>query len=334
MKRHDQAHTYSAQNSNPSFISSGDSREKPDEIIEEVSLSEAIEDFQLMAKVEGQAEKTLKTYDYVFNRLTEFISTNKLVTEITTQELRKYLASLMDDDLKDTTVAIHFRHLRAFFNWLVEERYLLEAPTDQISEPKTPNKFPRVIDQEQVQNLLEAAKDRHGDWASYRNYSMLVVFVEMGLRLNELVNALLEDLDMKNRSLKVHGKGAKDRKVFFGKQTFRTLRHWLRIREKKPNRVWDETVFISQNGDKLKKRNVQHLVTRIQNEAGLQDIKVSPHVLRHTSATFAVENGLTAFQLKSQFGWEQIETALRYVHLSDKSLQESYINSSPIDNLS
>ena len=104
----------------------------------------AIEDFQLMAEVEGQAEKTLKTYDYVFNRLTEFISEDKLVTKITTQDLRKYLASLMDDDLKDTTVAIHFRHLRAFFNWMVEERYLLEAPTDQISEPKTPNKQPKI----------------------------------------------------------------------------------------------------------------------------------------------------------------------------------------------
>ena len=60
---------------------------------------------------------------------------------------------------------------------------------------------------------------------------------------------------MKNRSLKVHGKGTKDRKVYFGNKAFRTLRHWLRIRGQKPERVWDETIFIYQNGDKLKNRN-------------------------------------------------------------------------------
>ena len=162
---------------------------------------------------------------------------------------------------------------------------------------------------------------------------MLVVFIDMGLRLYELINAEIDDLDLKRRSLKVHGKGAKDRKVFFGKSTFRTLKHWLRIREKKPERIWDETIFISQKGDKLKKRNLQHLVTRIQKKAGLGDTKVSPHVLRHTAATLAVQNELDAFSLKRQFGWEEIDTALRYVHMSDKSLQENYRNSSPVDNL-
>jgi len=107
----------------------------------------------------------------------------------------------------------------------------------------------------------------------------------------------------------------------------------MKIRDYKQEGVGAETIFISQGGDKLKVRNVEQLVTRIQKKAGLEDTKVSPHVLRHTAATFAVENGLTAFQLKSQFGWEQIGTALRYVHMSDKSLQESYQNFSPMDNL-
>ncbi|MCF7875970.1 site-specific integrase [Candidatus Bipolaricaulota bacterium] len=74
-------------------------------------------------------------------------------------------------------------------------------------------------------------------------------------------------------------------------------------------------------------------MSRIQEKAGLEDVQVSPHVLRHTAATFAVENGLDAFSLKRQFGWKQMRTALKYVHMSDKALQESYRNSSPMDNL-
>jgi len=330
MNSGNQAHPYGA---NDSRKCKDNSSKSSDQIIKEITLGEAIEDFNLMSKVKGHSDKTIELYDYVFKRFLGFMSEEKPVTEIQTRDVREYLSFLMDEGLKQTTVAIHFRHLRAFFNWLTEEDYLKDAPTADISEPKTPSKFPRILSKDQIRKMLHAAKKRKGEWSSYRNYAMLVVFIEMGLRLNELINAELKELDMNNRSLKVHGKGAKDRKVFFGKKTFRTLRHWLKIREHKPEQIWDETIFISQNGDKLKERNVDHLITKIQKKAGLEDDKISPHVLRHTSATLAVENGLNAFQLKSQFGWEEIETALRYVHLSDKSLQESYTNSSPMDNL-
>ncbi|MFW6013443.1 MAG: tyrosine-type recombinase/integrase, partial [Candidatus Bipolaricaulota bacterium] len=163
MKRDDQAHTYGPKNSNFLNSSQENSAQNSKPEIQEISLSEAIEDFKLMAKVEGQADKTLELYDYVFKRFLGFASEEKPVTEIKAKEIRKYLASLLDDGLKDTSVAIHFRHLRAFFNWLVEEKYLQEAPTNTINEPKTPNKFPRVLDSKQVQKLLQAAKDRHGD---------------------------------------------------------------------------------------------------------------------------------------------------------------------------
>lgn len=332
MKSNKQAYTFSLKNQGVNKQNQKNSNSAEDSDQENLDLGEAYEDFSLMAKVDGRSEKTLNLYQYVYDRFTEQVPKHRSVKEIEARDIRQYLSLLMDEGLKNTTVAIHHRVLQAFFNWLVEENFIEKAPTDKISEPKTPNKFPKVLNEDQVEKLLNAAQKRRGQWSSFRNYAMLIVFVDMGLRLNELVNALLENLDMERRSLKVHGKGAKDRKVYFGKRTFLTLRRWLKLRTNL-DQVWGKTIFISQNGDKLKKRNVQRLVTRIQRKAGLEDIKVSPHVLRHTAATLAVKNGLDAFSLKRQFGWEQIETALRYVHLSDKSLQESYINSSPMDNL-
>ena len=295
-------------------------------------MEQAIKDFKMMAKVEGRAEKTLNLYDYVFGRFVEEIPEDRSIGEIEKTDIRRYLASLMDEGLKNTSVAIHHRVLNAFFTWLVDDSYLKESPTEGVKEPKTPNKFPKFLNEEQIERLLHAAEVRRREWSGYRNYAMLIVFLDMGLRLNEFVSSKLEDLDLKRRSLKVHGKGAKDRKVFFGKKTFHCLRHWLRIREN-IDQVWDETIFISQNGDKLKKRNVQRLISRIQNKAGLEEIQVSPHVLRHTAATLAVQNGLDAFSLQKQFGWEEIETALRYVHMSGEKVQEAYMNSSPMDNL-
>ncbi len=238
----------------------------------EMKITEAIDDFKLMAKVDGRAEATVDQYDYVLERFIDHYSPTIEIGGITTKHLRKYLAALMDEGLKNTTIAIHYRVLNRFFNWLLEENYLLENPLDPISEPETPNVFPKVLNEEQVKTLLQAAKNRQREWANKRNHTMLVVFVDMGLRLSELINAQLDYLDMKRQSLKVRGKGAKDRKVFFEKRTFRALKKWLRVRDN-VEKVWDDTVFIFQKVEKLKKRNIQRLMSKIQRSAGLEEEK-------------------------------------------------------------
>ncbi|MBS3789142.1 tyrosine-type recombinase/integrase [Candidatus Bipolaricaulota bacterium] len=197
---------------------------------------------------------------------------------------------------------------------------------------KTPDKFPKVLDKDQVKKLVDTARNWRRTWSGYRNFTMIITFLDTGLRLNEFVTAKLENLDLEQRAIKVHGKGAKDRKVYFGKNNYKCLKHLLQLRENVDN-IMDSTIFISQNGEKLKKRHVERIIGRIQDAAGLEESQVSPHVLRHTAATLAVQNGLDAFSLKRQFGWEQMRTALKYVHMSDKALQESYRNSSPMDNM-
>lgn len=303
-----------------------------DELQPEMPLSEAMEEFELMTKVSGKAESTINSYKYTYDRLTQEIDKDTSIGEISTKEVRLFLSELMDDGLSKNTVAIHYRNLNVLFNWLVEEHFLANNPLEPIEEPKTPNKYPKVLDKEEVATLLETEKKRSNTWAGYRNYVMLLVFIDTGIRLNEFRNAKIEDLDLENRTLKVHGKGAKDRKVSFGPKTAKHLHKWLRKRDN-VEKVWDDTIFISQNGDKLKTRNVQRLITRIQKRSGLEDKQVSPHVLRHTSATLAVQNGLDTFSLKRQFGWEQVHTALRYVHISNKQISETYRDSSPISSI-
>lgn len=299
---------------------------------ENLTLSQSIKDYKLRGKVEGRAEKTMEQYDYVLGRIMKNFQPDRKVQNITTKEMRKHFAFLMDEGLKKTSVAIHFRVLQAFFNWLVREKYLHKSPLSDIQEPKTPNKFPKVIEKDQAEKLIDTARNWRRTWAGYRNFTIIVTFLDTGLRLNELINAKLGNLDLENRSIKVHGKGSKDRRVFFGKNNYKCLRHWVKMRSD-VDKILDDTIFISQKGDKLKKRHVQRFITRIQEQADLGDVQVSPHVLRHTAATLAVQNGLDIFSLKRQFGWEQMETALKYVHMSDRALQESYSNSSPMDNL-
>lgn len=297
-----------------------------------ITLSEAIEQYIYASEVEGKSDSTIDLYQYVFEGFLDFLGGDTSLKSVTTDRVRAFIKTLMDGDYTPNTVAIHHRVLQAFFNWLVEEELLEKAPTENISEPKTPNKFPRVLTKEQTERLIEVAGKRKQKWAGFRNYTIIICFLDMGLRLNELTGAKVENLNMKERTLKVHGKGGKDRVVFFGFETYKTLRKWLSMRKKKSDPV-EETIFITQNGDRLKHRYVQRIVTRMQRRANLENTKVSPHVLRHTAATLAVKNGMEPFALKRYFGWEKMETAMRYVHMNNETVRASFREASPIDNL-
>lgn len=297
-----------------------------------VTLKEGLEQFKYASEVEGKAEKTLEQYSYVLEKFIDFLEEDFPLESITPSMVREFLQSLKNQGLSKASVAIHYRVLRAFFNWLVGENLLYSSPTDNINEPKTPKKYPRVLKSKQVDKLIQAAKDSKDTWAGFRNYTITLCFLDMGLRLNELIKAKMKNLDFSERTLKVHGKGSKERMVFFGFETYKALRNWADMRNKK-NEPLDKTIFISQSGEKLKPRYVEHIISDLQKEAGLENVKVSPHVLRHTAATLAVENGMETFALKRFFGWESIRTAEKYVHMDGSSVKESFSDSSPIDNL-
>ena len=108
------------------------------------------------------------------------------------------------------------------------------------------------------------------------------------------------------------------------------MRRWLEIRGYQP---YDDAVFIDRKGERLKPRYVQQIISRLGAKAGLEGARVSPYTLRHTAATLAVRNGLDVFSLQRLFGWERVETAMGYVHMSGRALQEAFSRASPLDRL-
>lgn len=296
-------------------------------------LASAIDHFKTAKTLSGRAEKTLEQYEYVLSNFGEYLDCNPNIEDIDKNDVRGFIQHLLDRDLSQSTVAIHHRVLRSFFNWLLSEKELESSPMRSIQEPTTPNQFPRILSQEQVDTLLNSARERIDCWSGLRNFAMIITFLDMGLRRQELIDAQLNNLNLEGRSLKVNGKGAKDRRVHFGQATARIIKKWLKVRESIRAEIKPNTVFIGQNGEKLKCRNVNRLIERMQDRAGLHDCNISPHVLRHTSATMAVENGMDPFSLKRQFGWENMQSAMKYIHITGKRLSETFKKNSPIDNM-
>ena len=320
---------------NPSYTfdsKNGNNKGKQTGTISNTNLSDIVNKYLTDKKLQGLSDRTLDQYKEVLGWFTNYLGVTQ-IGEISEGNVKQYMSEMMDDGIQITTVAIRFRVLRAFFNWVEGNGYVEQAPTKGIKEPKTPNKFPYVLKEKEVDQLLQTAKSRLSTWTGIRNYTIVLVLLDAGLRLNEMVNAKLSNLDEGHNSLKVQGKGAKDRKVFFGQKTSQHIEKWLTIRDDISAFISDGTIFVDLNGNAVKPRNLDRIINRMQSRAGLDDIKLTPHVLRHTAATMAVSNGLDAFSLQRLFGWEELDTAMRYVHMSGKRLEEATKDTSPVDSL-
>ncbi len=148
-------------------------------------------------------------YEWVFERVYKHLGRNPLLDMLDTATLRRYFMYLIERSYKPASISIHYRVLHAFFVWCVRECLIAANPLDGIPKPKMPKIFPFMLDDHQVSALLKAndTSTRHG----CRNQAMLLLFLDCGLHLNELINVHWNDVSLANRSLKVHGKGAKDR---------------------------------------------------------------------------------------------------------------------------
>lgn len=298
-----------------------------------LALGEAIKEFLYIKEaVENVSERTIETYQYTFDDFQNFLDEKIDVVTLDKSLFRKYITHLRARELSLSTISINYRNLRSFFNWLVSEGYAESNPLTEISEPKTPDKYPRTITEEQTNKLLEAARTKKSNWIGQRDYTMLLLFIESGLRLNEMVSAEVDNLDLENHLLTVSGKGNKERNVSFGAKVCKVMRKWM-VKREELEKVYDNNIFLDRGGETLNRRNVQDRINKIQQEAGLGNEKVSPHVLRHTSVTLSAKNGMNATQLRQMYGWKSLKTAIKYIHLSGRDVKEAMKDASPIDSL-
>ncbi len=298
----------------------------------DLSLDKAISRFIDTKTIENVSQSTIDIYEYTFDDFQDFLDEKRDISSIDVNVVKSYLLQLQNSDISDNTVSIHYRNLRAFFNWAVKAEFKESNPLDTIGEPKTDENIPSSLTEDQASKLLKAAKKKTNTWTGFRNYTIIKCFLDMGLRRKELINAKIDDYKIGDSTLLVKGKGRIERKVTCAPETDKTIRKWLKKRNKLDT-IYDDTIFISKNGEKLKSRNLNRRISRIQESAGLEDKKVSPHVLRHTAATFASNNGMNAFEVKEFFGWSEMETAARYVDASDRRIKEAFAENSPIKNM-
>ncbi len=296
----------------------------------DLTFREAAELFSVYCKSKGLAPRTLETYLSALGGLHGFLSQAAGDQSLPqTAQLRAYIAHMLDKGLSRQTIRVRMRSVRCFCNFLEREGLVPSSPMRGVEIPKVPNEYPAVLSAEQARRLLRACKTK--SWYGVRDYALVATFLDAGLRVGEAVRLDVDDVNLQDLLIQVRrGKGNKDRLVFVGRVLFHALRRWVEARGVTTS---DRAFFVTRQGDRMSIRDAERVVDKAAARAGLEGIRLSPHVLRHTFATLYVQNGGDPFSLQRILGHSDIKTTMIYVNLAGVGLREAHAKASPVDRL-
>lgn len=226
--------------------------------------------------------------------------------------------------------------IRMFYKYLVVKRGLMETnPAADIETPKQKRQLPKHLSIDESVKLLTAVQSDTESHTRPRDYAILTLFLNSGMRLSELCGISLGDMDPELRSLRVIGKGAKERIIYLNDACREALNAYLPLRHAERAKPGEENaLFLSGQGKRISPKTVQWLVKKYLNAAGMEYKHYSTHKLRHTAATLMYQTGEVDIRvLKDILGHEQLSTTQIYTHISDRNM-EAAVAKNPLAHVS
>ena len=246
---------------------------------------------------------------------------------LTLTDVRAWLAKSQADGQARSSLARHSAAIRTFSSWLYRSGYTEADAAARLKAPRADNALPNVLTQEQARQLLNHAQARaaDNDPACVRDMAALELLYGAGLRVSELCALNIESLQP-NSTVRVIGKGNKERIVPYGVPATRALMRYLAVRAalaKNPTRA----LFLGVRGSRLDPRSMRDVVYRVAAQAGVPEI--SPHDLRHSAATHLLEGGSDLRTVQEILGHESLTTTQRYTHVSAERLRQTFTQAHP-----
>jgi integrase/recombinase XerC/integrase/recombinase XerD len=307
-----------------------------EQMIFQNSLNGFVKTFLLVCKTDGLVPPTLRDYRQKLLSLQRFLAANSLteLKQITHIHIRLYLDSLRAT-CNSISVADYYRIARRFFNWCVEEELLDEKqnPMLKIKPPKTEKKIIRPFTVEDINKLLLLCDAK--TFMGIRNRALILVFLDTGLRLREMTDIQLRDIDIEREIIKVMGKGARERVVRMGKATQQALIKYLLQRRDNFPCLW-----VSEERKPITGDGIYQMIKRLGKRARLSGVRCSPHTCRHYFGTNALRNGADIRQVQVLLGHATLNMTMNYVatNASEDAIiahrgSKEHPGFSPVDNL-
>lgn len=231
-------------------------------------------------------------------------------------EINSYVLKLHDKKLTTTSIVRKIASLRGFFKWLCANDFCKTDPTLTLEQPKLPKRLPKVMTVQEMETILNQNLDE-------LHTVILELLYGCGLRVSELANICINDIDIKSKYLQCIGKGSKERIVPLGKKAVNALKKFLPVRDfsVQKNKVETKHLLVDENGRILTR---QDIYTFIHEQGEKINKHISPHTLRHSFATHLLENGADLRIVQELLGHSDVSTTQLYTHVSKKRLKEVY----------
>jgi site-specific recombinase XerD len=275
----------------------------------ENDLQEKIDIFIAARKIEGLSDDTIIGYQVQLSMFARYI--NKAVVQITTSDIRKYLAH--NKKWMMSTVDNKLSKLKSFFGWLVEEEMLLRNPASKIKPPKLPRRLARAISLEELEVVRDACK-------TLRERALIEVMYSTGCRLAEIRDMKISDINQQEMKMRVIGKGDAERIVYLSIKSMHQLKKYLLSRGDDC-----EYLFITDRKPlrQMVSKSIERIVAKIASRIKISK-KLTPHVFRHTFGTVAAEAGMPLAELQSIMGHSNPSTTLRYTNNSEERKKQAH----------
>lgn len=287
----------------------------------------------------------LKFIKFHFNLTNETDIKNIKINDLTIDTIKKiqlddihaFLAYMTSEfHSKSTTRARKVSSIRIFFNYMSRKAKLIDTnPAQDLETPKLDKRLPKYLSLDDSRKLLEATANE--DDRNYkRNFAIITLFLNCGMRLSELVGINIQDIDFNECKLNVIGKGNKERTIYLNKACMKAIYEYLEVRPKEgikhDKKFSEKALFLSERKTRISNRTVEAIVDKQLNTAGLDNRKYSVHKLRHTAATLMYQYGQVDIRaLQELLGHESISTTEIYTHVSNDQVRDA-VNRNPLAN--
>ena len=277
----------------------------------QISNREYLQMFLAAKTIEGCSKRTIQYYRVTIEKMLTVM--NQPIRKITTEDMRSYLSQYQEwNGCSKVTVDNVRRNISSFFSWLEEENYILKSPMRRIHKIKTNQQVKEIITDEDIERLRDSCSCK-------RDLAMIDLLYSTGIRVGELVNLNISDVDFEARECVVFGKGGKERKVYFDAKSKLHLQAYL------SSRVDDnEALFVTLDAphDRLKISGVEIRMRSLGRSNNLT--RIHPHKFRRTMATRAIDKGMPIEQVQKILGHSQIDTTMQYAMVNQSNVKSSH----------
>lgn len=263
----------------------------------------------------NRASSTITAYTTDLNHFISFLHQNNLVIKTPNQieraDLTEYLSFLAQQGLMGVSRARKLACIREFFRFLESHNHIQKNPAQGIETPKREKNSRVYLRPDEYRAMLALAG------GSPRDYCILQLFLQTGVRVSELCDLKIQDIDLEGRSLKVRGKGMVEREIELERKGIEAIKNYLNTRPQ----TLHSHLFLNYHNEPIGERGVRKLVKKYKDKAGITK-RASPHSLRHTFATYKAEKGVSPFQLQQWLGHANLNTTQIYVHIGRQNARK------------